>query len=171
MMKTRKLVYISLLVAQAIILNYIERAFIPLNTGIPGAKLGLANIITLISLNTLSLKSTFLVILARTALSASMFGNVSGFIYALSGAVLSFLVMTLLLKSKRVSLLTISIIGAISHNIGQLISAAIFIENSKIFIYLPFLVLIAIPTGLFIGVVSKGLLKYLYKTDLYFKEK
>ncbi len=170
MKNTKKLVYISLLIAQAMVLNYVEK-LIPFNVGIPGAKLGLANIITLISLNTLSLKSALLIVITRSTLSAAMFGNVSGFIYSLSGALLSFAVMAFLMKTKKLSLMTISIIGAIFHNIGQLSAAAVIIANYKIGIFLPFLVLIAIPTGLFVGTCSKGLLSYLYRTDLYFKEK
>ncbi len=170
MKNTKKIVYISLLIAQAMILNYMER-LIPFNAGIPGAKLGLANIITLVSLETLSMKSTFLVIITRTTLSAAMFGNVSAYIYSVCGALLSFVVMAVCVKSKKVSLIAVSIIGALFHNFGQLSAAAVIIENYKIGVFLPFLILIAIPTGLFVGTCSKGLLSYLCRTDLYFKEK
>ncbi len=170
MKNTKKITYISLLIAQAMILNYVER-LIPFNVGIPGAKLGLANIITLVCIETLNLKNTLIVILLRTTLSAAMFGNVSAYIYSVCGALLSFAVMAFCIKSKKISLITISIIGAIFHNLGQLSAAAVIIENYRIGIFLPFLVLIAIPTGLFVGTCSKGLLSYLYRTDLYFKEK
>lgn len=170
MKNTRKLVFISLLVTQAMVLNYIER---PLEIGIPGAKLGLANIITLISLYTLDLKTTLVIIFARTTLSAAMFGNFTGYIFALSGGLVSFFVMALLIKffNKKISLIFLSIMGAMSHNIGQLATAALSVENYKIIIYLPVLILVAIPTGLFVGICSKGLLSYLYRTDLFFKEK
>ena len=173
MIKTKKLVYISLLVAQAMVLNYLER-FIPISiiTAIPGAKLGLANIITMVSLKTLSIKNVLIVIFVRTLLSAVMFGSLSGYIYSLSGAILSFIIMALLTKNKKISLITISIFGAIFHNIGQLAAAAAVIENYRLITYyLPFLILIAIPTGLFVGACSKGLLSYLYRTNLYFKDK
>lgn len=167
---TKRLVYISLLVAQAIVLSYIEN-LIPLHLGVQGAKLGLANVITLIALYALGYKSTWLVIFARTLLTAIMFGNFSAYIYSVSGAIISFCFMAFLFQYKnRISLPFISIIGAITHNLGQLLVAAIYIENYKVFlVYSPFLILIAIPTGLFVGICSQFVLSYLDKTGFNLK--
>lgn len=167
--KTRKIVFIALLVSQAIILNYFE-SILGLNLGIPGAKLGLANIITLLSIYTLSYKSSLLIVITRSVLIAAMFGSLYTLAYSLAGGILSLTVMFLLvyLSKQKVSIFAVSILGAISHNVGQLFMASLVISNVKIFVYLPFLVLIAVPTGLAIALTSKGVLKYLVKNNFVF---
>ena len=162
-MSTKKMVFIGLLIAQAMVLNYVE-GFIPIPLGIPGAKIGLANIVTVISLYTLAPKTTFFIVLGRTLLSTLLFGNVSVFLYSFSGALLSFMVMALIYKKlkDKVSIPMLSIIGAIFHNVGQVLMASLIIQNPRlIVVYLPILIIIAIPTGLFVGLASKTLLSYL----------
>lgn len=167
---TRKLVFISMLVSQAMILSYIETLLpaIP----IQGAKLGLANIATLIALSMLSFKLSLLIVVARTFLSAFMFGNMTVLIYSLAGGVLSLIAMYLVLKifKENISYVGVSIIGAIFHNAGQLSVAVMVLENAKIFLLWPYLLLVAIPTGLFVGLVSNYLLKYLQKSNFNFKD-
>jgi len=169
--KTRKIVFIALLVAQAIILNYFE-SILGLNLGIPGAKLGLANIVTLISIYTLSFKNSLLIVITRSVLIAAMIGSFYTLLYSLSGGILSLIVMFLLvyLSKEKISIFAVSILGAISHNVGQLFMASLVISNAKIFVYLPFLIIIAVPTGLAIAITSKGLLKYLIKNDFVFNK-
>ncbi len=169
--KTRRLVFIALLIAQAIILNYVE-TILGFNLGIPGAKLGLANIITLIALFTLPFKDVVFVVFVRNMLVSAMFGSLYVFIYSICGGLLSLFAMYLLLKvsKKRISIFAVSISGAIAHNIGQLLVASFVISSLKIMVYLPFLVLIAIPTGLAIGIASKTLLKYLKRSNFIFIE-
>lgn len=167
---TRKLVFLSLLVAQAMVLSWLE-SMIPFTPGIPGAKLGLANIVTLIALSTLDFKSSFTIVLMRTTLTSFLFGTVSSLLYSLSGGLLSLVVMALVLKflPKSFSLMAVSIIGAIAHNLGQLLMAALVIENVNILYYLPFLMLLAIPTGLFVGIVTRYLLPYLKRFGFQFQ--
>lgn len=167
---TKKLVFLSLLVAQAMVLSWLE-SMIPFAPGIPGAKLGLANIVTLLALSTLDFKSCFTIVLMRTSLTAFLFGTVSSLLYSLSGGLLSLIVMALVLKllPKSFSLMAVSIIGAIAHNLGQLLMAALVIENMNILYYLPFLMLLAIPTGLFVGIVTRYLLPYLRRFGFQFQ--
>jgi heptaprenyl diphosphate synthase len=167
---TRKLVFLSLLVAQAMVLSWLE-SMIPFTPGIPGAKLGLANIVTLIALSTLDFKSSFTIVVMRTTLTSFLFGTVSSLLYSLSGGLLSLVVMALVLKflPKSFSLMAVSIIGAITHNLGQLLMAALVIENVNILYYLPFLMLLAIPTGLFVGIVTRYLLPYLKRFGFQFQ--
>lgn len=133
--------------------------------GIPiqGAKLGLANIVTLLALSTLSFKESLLIVIARTTLSSLTFGNITVLIYSLAGGLLSLIAMylTLKLSNDKLSLISISIIGAIFHNMGQLSVAVVILQNTNVLILFPYLLLLAIPTGLFIGVTSQYLLKYL----------
>jgi len=168
---TKKLVFISILVAQAMVLSWLE-SLIPFTPGIPGAKLGLANIITLIALSTMDFKSSLTIVLMRTTLTSFMFGTMSSLLYSLAGGLLSLVVMAILLKAlpKSFSLIAISIIGAVAHNLGQLLMAAIVIENANILYYLPFLMILAIPTGLFVGIVTRYLLPYLMRFGFQFQQ-
>ncbi|MGO1368864.1 MAG: Gx transporter family protein [Senegalia sp. (in: firmicutes)] len=168
MNKTRKIVIISLLVSQALVLHLVER-IIPFNFGVPGAKLGLANIITLISLYLFGFKETLTVVILRVILSSLLGGNVSGFLFSVSGGILSFLIMYILkvIGREKISAIGISIVGAIFHNIGQILMAAIIIENLNIFIYLPLLLLSSVVTGLFVGITVKYIIKFLNDTKLF----
>lgn len=126
MTKNRRLVYIALLAAQAVVISLLERA-IPFPFAFaPGAKLGLANIITCISLYTLSAKDTFMIICIRLVLSTLLGGTISTFMYSAAGAILSFLGMWLVqqLGPKRVSIIGVSVTGGILHNVGQLVIAS-----------------------------------------------
>lgn len=168
---TRKLVYISMLVAQAMILSYVESLLpaIP----IQGAKLGLANIATLLALSTLSFKESLLIVIARTFLSSFMFGNMTVLIYSLTGGIFSLIAMyvTLKLSNNNFSLIAVSIIGAVFHNAGQLSVAVSILQNKNVLLLWPYLLLVAIPTGIFIGMASNYLLKYLLKGNFNFKDK
>lgn len=161
----KKITLISILISQAIILGYFER-FMPINFIVPGAKLGLANIVTLISLFLLTFKETSFIMISRVILLSFMFGSLPGIVYGLAGGMLALTAMYLAIRMGKISIIGVSIIGAVFHNIGQLIVAAIIINNINIFYYLPLLLLMAIPTGIFIGFTSKFLLKYLKTTNL-----
>ncbi len=160
-----------MLVAQAMILSYVESLLpaIP----IQGAKLGLANIATLLALSTLSFKESLLIVIARTFLSSFMFGNMTVLIYSLTGGIFSLIAMyvTLKLSNNNFSLIAVSIIGAVFHNAGQLTVAVLILQNKNVFLLWPYLLLVAIPTGIFIGIASNYLLKYLLKGNFYFKNK
>jgi len=160
--KTRTMVFIAVLVAQGMVLGFIE-SMIPVPFIVPGAKLGLANIVTLTAIYFLNFKEATAVVLLRVFLSAITFGSLSSFMYSLSGGILSLLAMAFMLKffKDKFSLMSISIVGALAHNIGQLFVAAIVINNYLIMGYLPALMVAAIPTGLFVGLVAKNLIRYL----------
>lgn len=154
-MKTKKLAHMSLLIAYSLIL-YIIESYIPnpLIALFPGAKLGLTNIITLVSLSLLGFKDTFIIITVRVILSSIFAGPISYLLFSISGAYLSLLGMSLCLNIKGFSMVGVSILGAICHNIGQLIVASLIIESGLIFTYLPYMLIASIPTGVFVGMVS-----------------
>ena len=162
--KTRMLVFISVLVAQGMILSFIE-TMLPIPFIAPGAKLGLANIVTLSAIYLLTFKQAAAVVLLRVVLTAVTFGSLSSFLYSLSGGVLSLLIMAGILKvfKGEISLMGVSVAGAVAHNIGQLVVATIMIHNVLIFTYLPILLIVAIPTGIFVGIVARILINYLEK--------
>ena len=164
MNKTTKMIFISLIVAQALVLHVLE-GMIPLPIGIPGAKLGLANVFSIITLYVLGFKSTFLVVVMRVALSTMFGGTLSSFLFSLSGGLLSLFVMTIvknLLKDK-VSIIGVSGAGAVSHNIGQLLVASAIVKNLSVMLYLPVLTFIGIGTGIFIGIASNYIIGHMMK--------
>jgi heptaprenyl diphosphate synthase len=158
------LVFISVLVAQGMILSFIE-TMLPIPFIAPGAKLGLANIVTLSAIYLLTFKQAAAVVLLRVILTAVTFGSLSSFLYSLSGGVLSLLIMAGILKvfKGEISLMGVSVAGAVAHNIGQLVVATIMIHNVLIFTYMPILLIVAIPTGIFVGIVARILINYLEK--------
>ena len=165
--RTRMLVFVSVLVAQGMILSFIEN-MLPIPFIAPGAKLGLANIVTLSAIYLLSFKQASAVVLLRVILTAATFGSLSSFLYSFAGGVFSLLVMAVLIKVFRdeISLMGISVAGAVAHNLGQLFVAAFIIRNILILTYLPILLIVAVPTGIFVGIVAKILIKYLKRVGI-----
>jgi len=170
MSKTFRIVFIGLLVAQALALYTIE-SMIPVPFIAPGAKLGLANLITVIALYTLnSKKDVFLVILLRLLLSTMFGGNLSTFMYGVTGAILSYLAMILVktLGKNKVSIIGVSASGALFHNVGQLIVASVMVQNIAIMLYLPILSIAGVGTGIFIGISANFIVNHMSKLH-YFK--
>lgn len=169
MFSTRRLVYLSLLLAMATALHLLEGLF-PIPLPLPGVKLGLANIITLLVLYLYDLRAGLTVALARVLLGSLLGGTflAPGFFLALSGAVISTLLMALLIKKTVCfSPIGISLAGAVGHNLGQLLMASLLLQNQAIFYYLPFLLLTSIPTGLVTGTLLQGLLTRLKETGVF----
>lgn len=155
-MKTKKMVFLGLMVGYSLIL-YILETYIP-NPFIvffPGAKLGLTNIITLVSLLIFGFKETFIIVTVRVILSSIFAGPMSYLLFSIGGAYLSLIVMFLVNKIKEFSVIGVSIAGAIAHNIGQLLVASILVENFLMITYLPFMLVTSLVTGLFVGIVSQ----------------
>ncbi|MDD2212115.1 MAG: Gx transporter family protein [Clostridia bacterium] len=163
MLKTRRLVYFSLFVTLATALGFLEM-LLPNPFPLPGVKLGLANLVTLLVLYVYGLKEGLAVSLLRV-LFASLLGGTFlsvGFFLSFSGAVLSTLVMAVLIKYvPALSIIGVSMVGAISHNVGQLLTASFLIQTPYLFYYLPVLLLAGLPTGLATGYLARLLLRYL----------
>ncbi|HBI93906.1 MAG: Gx transporter family protein [Terrisporobacter othiniensis] len=155
-MKTKKMTLLGLMVTYSLVL-YIFETYIPnpLIAIFPGAKLGLSNIITLISLIILGVKDTCIILTVRIILSSIFAGPISYFLFSVGGAYLSLICMYLTSKIKGFSIIGVSIIGAIGHNIGQLLVASIIVQNINMVGYLPFMLIASLVTGMFVGLVSK----------------
>lgn len=169
MKKTNKIVYIGLLVAQALVLHIFER-MIPVPFVTPGAKLGLANLITVIALYTLeNKKDAFLVLFLRLTLGTMFGGNLSSFMYSAVGGILSFCFMVLVKETfkDKVSIIGVSAAGAIFHNVGQLIVASILVNNIGVMLYLPVLSTVGIVTGIFIGISANYIVNHLSKLPMF----
>lgn len=147
-----------MLMALAMIFSYVE-ALIPINFGVPGIKLGIANLIVVIGLFFLPPAEVLMISIARILLMGYLFGNGMSILYSLAGGLLSFFVMLLLKKIKGFSMTGfsmtgVSIAGAVAHNVAQICVAAYVVQNTKLFYYLPVLLIAGVITGTLIGILS-----------------
>lgn len=162
--RIKKITVYGLLVALAFILSYIEN-LIPIPIPIPGIKLGLANLVVLTALYSLGVKEAFVLSILRIVLVGFTFGSPSTMLFSMAGGFLSWLVMSLFKKSKLFSLVGISILGGISHNVGQIIMSILIVENINIIYYLPFLLIAGVITGTVIGILGATIVKRLTNLD------
>lgn len=158
---TKKITFLSLMIGYSLIL-YIIEGFIPnpMIAIFPGAKLGLSNIITLIALMTFGFKDTFIILTVRIILSTIFTGPISYLMFSIGGGYLSLIIMYLFNKMNGFSIIGISILGAIGHNIGQLLVASLIVKNIAMTTYLPFMLITSLVTGMFVGLVSKLAIPY-----------
>lgn len=162
MRKNRKLLYISLLAAQGVVITLLERS-IPFPFAFaPGAKLGLANMVTILAIFTLPHKDSFKVVWMRLIVSTFLGGTLSTFMYSFAGAFLSYFGMISVrrLGPKRVSLIGISATGGILHNVGQLVVASTIAQSSSVMLYLPILAFTGIFSGIAVGIAANYLMDH-----------
>ena len=152
-MKTRRIVYLSVLLAIAVVVNYLE-SLIP-SFGIPGVRLGLTNIVILLILYNFSFGEAFLITILRVFLVGLIRGTLFQipFFMSLTGATLSIIVMFILTKIKLFTEIGVSIGGAFFHVLGQILIAIIFMQTYSIIYYMPVLLLTSLLTGIFVGIV------------------
>lgn len=155
-----KVAYFGVFTTLALIFSYVE-TLIPIQFGIPGVKLGLANLIIVIALYRMKLSEAYLLSIVRVLLAGFIFGNYFSIIYSLAGGLLSLTVMALLRKKGGFSVIGVSIAGGVFHNIGQLIIASVIVETFSGMYYVPVLLIAGLVTGLLIGIASDGMLKRL----------
>ena len=162
-----KMMLVILIGALAIVLGIIE-SMIPIKLPIPGMKLGLANIMIVIGLYYLDVKDMFFVIMLKTFLTTLLLGTFSMFAYGFVGALLSYICMVSAFKvlKEKISLIGISMIGGVMHNIGQIIVAMILIKTKAIAYYMMFLLPIGLLTGVVIGLVAKLVMSRLKEFEL-----
>ena len=150
----KKTAYLGVMLALALICSYVE-VLIPVPIGIPGIKLGLANIVIVFALYSIGVKEAFVLSVMRVTISGFMFGNVVAIAYSMAGGLLSLLLMSLLKKTDKLSCISVSIAGGIAHNIGQMIIATILVDNYYVLYYVPVLMIAGFITGAVIGVVAQ----------------
>lgn len=160
---TKMLVLLSLFAAIALVLSYIESVLPPLYPAVPGIKMGLANIVVLVCLYIFSAKEALVLSVIRIFVSALLFGNAMSIIYSLAGAILSLAVMTILKKTKLFSMLGVSVMGAVCHNLGQVLIAIAILENIQIGYYMIVLCFTGTIAGVLTGIAGAVAMKYLNK--------
>lgn len=160
--KTFKMTYIALLIAIGLVIHMIE-AYIPIPVSLPGAKLGLANIASLLTVVLYGPVTALGVSTIRSVVGALLLGGVAAIPYSLSGAIFSTIIMWMAVKflMPATSLIGVSVLGAAAHNVAQLAMAALILSTPGIFVYLPVLLIIGTITGYFIGLAGNQTIRIL----------
>ncbi len=164
-MKTKSITRLSILLTVALILGYFEN-LIPINASIPGVKLGLSNTVLMYAIYMINIKSTFILMILKVMLSGMLFAGVSGAIYSFAGGLLSLIMMIIIKKVPDISIIGVSVVGAVFHNIGQIAMASLVVENKYIFFYLPVLLISAVITGILTGIIAKYTLTALSRNNI-----
>jgi len=161
-MSSKKIALYGLLIALAFIFSYIE-SLIPMPFAIPGIKLGLANLVTIIALYGIGVKESLVLSMVRILLVGFTFRDPSTLLFSFAGGILSWLSMTVTMKLKLFSMVGVSIIGGITHNIGQIIVAILYVNNPSLIYYLPFLLTAGVVSGALIGLLGALTIKRIKK--------
>ena len=159
-MKTKKIALFGLLIAVAFLFSYLESLY-PIFIMIPGMKVGFANLVLVPVLYWYGVKDAFFLSFLRILAVSMTFGNMSMFIYSMAGSGCSFLVMYLCYRYSKLSVVGVSAVGGVMHNIGQMVVAMCILNNMYIYYYLPALFFAGIIAGVVVGIVSGELIKRL----------
>ena len=166
-MKSRKISFLGLLIALAFVLSYVEM-LLPINIGVPGAKVGLANLVIMVALYTIGERNAFILSVVRVVLVGLTFGNLAMMIYSLAGAMLSFVAMLIAKRIKLFSVTGVSVVGSVFHNLGQIIVAIIVLDTASLIYYFPFLVVVGTISGIVIGIISGMIIERFRKNSIGF---
>jgi heptaprenyl diphosphate synthase len=161
--QTKRLMYITMLSAMAIIINIFESTYLPIFPF--GIRFGLANIIALIAIELLDVKAMLSVNLMRVVIGNLLRGLIFGstFWISLSGVVLSSIVLILCKKVLKMPIMSMSMLSAVGHSTGQVLMVMLFYNQESMWMILPYLLISAIPTGLLTGFTAKSALRLLKK--------
>lgn len=158
MKSTKKLTTLAVTVAVAMILSFVESR-LPTFVPIPGVKVGLANIAVIFALYKMGWREAIAVSVIRVLLVALLFGSVVSLAYSIAGAAISLSLMILLRKIGIFTEVAVSVVGGITHNIGQILIAFLLLETKVVFYYLPFLMVSGVIAGIAVGVAAALLIK------------
>ena len=161
MIKGRDVAFLGMMTAVAILATYVERLLPSPVPSVPGIKLGIANVVILTLLYLFNAKKAFLVNITRIVLVGLMFSGVYGMMYALAGGIFSFGAMYLAKRSEKLSIVGVSILGGIFHNVGQILIAMAVLRTKELVYYLPVLLVSGVMTGILVGLGAKQCIKAL----------
>ena len=159
---SKKVATYGVMIALAFIFSYLD-TLVPINIGIPGVKPGFANIVVLSALYLYGKKDALIISVIRIVLAGLVFSGTYAMLYSLAGGLLSYLAMIIAVRVKKLSVIGVSVIGAIFHTLGQIIVAAFVTETYRIAYYFPVLIVSAVITGVLIGTLSGIIIKRIYK--------
>ena len=158
-LKTKKITFLGLSAALALLLSYVEFLLPPLFSAVPGIKLGLPNVVIIFTLYRYGLGAAATVSFVRLVISSMLFGNAMTFAYSLAGAILSLAIMALLKKLDLFSTVGVSITGGVAHNLGQILVALLLLDTPQIAYYMIVLTVTGIISGAFIGLCGAFMIK------------
>ena len=159
MKSSEKTAYYGIFAGLAIIMGWVEM-MIPIPIPVPGVKLGLANVIVVMAMYYFGNKTALGISIIRIIISGLLFSGFSGFLYSMAGAILSFTVMVIAKNIFKFNIYSVSILGGICHNIGQIVVARLVVKTN-LSIYMPILIISGIITGALIGIIAKNCLNHI----------
>lgn len=160
----RRMVLSAIMTAVAITLHFVEGLF-PIPVAIPGIKLGLPNIVSLVALYLIGPVDAYAILILRVFMTSFLYSGFSSLIFSLAGGILSVTAMFVIwkLREKGFSIISASVTGGVFHNVGQILAAAAVLRTFSVFYYLPVLIVSGITTGVVTGIVSASILPRLIK--------
>lgn len=158
---TKKVVYLGLCIALSMVLSYLELLIPPIYSAVPGIKMGLPNIVILYVLYKSGWKEAFFVSVIRVFAVSLLFGNAMTLAYSIAGAILSLAVMLILKRTEGYSCIGVSVAGAVSHNLGQILVAMCVLGNTLIGYYMLVLAITGTLAGILVGIAGAILIKRL----------
>ena len=156
--RTAVVTRVALMLALSMILSYLEH-LLNLNVGVPGVKLGTANIVCLYALYRFTVYEALGVHLGRIILAGILFGNPVSLAYSVTGGLLAFVTMLALKRTKLFSAVGVSICGSLMHSVGQIIAASVLMGSAAVFTYLPFMMIWSLVFGAVTGGICLAVLK------------
>ncbi|MGF6375994.1 heptaprenyl diphosphate synthase [Clostridiales Family XIII bacterium PM5-7] len=150
---TKWLALSSMFAALALIFSYVE-AIIPFSIGIPGVKLGLANLVIIIALYQMNFRYAMTINMVRIFVAGLLFNGLFGALYSLAGGMVSLVVMWALKRTGLFSMIGVSMAGGVAHNFGQLLVASYIVSNLRMFLFFPILLISGMVSGILIGIVA-----------------
>ncbi len=164
-MTVKTIARFGVLTSLALMLGYFER-FIPIAPGLPGVKLGLANSILLYAIYLIDSKSAFTLMILKVVLSAALYAGLGAIMFSFSGGLFSLIMMLLTKRYGKTSVIGVSVIGAVFHNIGQLVVAGFIVQTRGLLFYLPILLISGVITGIITGTIAKNIIRRFMVEDL-----
>ena len=158
--RTQRVALCGLLIAMMLVLGFVESR-IPIDAGIPGIKLGLSNGVLIFAVYMLDIPTAWMLMVLKVVLSGLLFGGFSKIMYALAGGVLSMLFMTVLSRVKSMRPITVSMVGGVMHNVGQVALAMILLHTNQLLYYMAVLMLVGLACGALTGIVAESVMRHL----------
>ena len=160
--QTRRIAVCGMLLALMLVLGFVESQ-LPVAAGIPGIKLGLSNGVLIFAVYMLNVPAAYLLMGLKVLLSGMLFGSPSAMMYAFAGGLLSLTVMCLLSRMKGLSPVIVSMVGGLSHNVGQVALAMVILGTPKLVYYMAILMVVGMITGLATGLAANGIIRRFQK--------
>lgn len=161
----KRVALLGMLTAVMLVLGFVEYMF-PVASAVPGMKLGLSNVVLLFALYMLGPRDAAILMVSKVVLSGLLFGGVNAMMFSLAGGMLSMLGMMLTRRIPGVSIVGVSVVGAVLHNAGQVLVAMLVLRTGKLLYYMAILMLVAVGTGVVTGIVAKLVMRALGQTKL-----